>query len=81
MRNSAFLEFLSTEAKHLEQAGLLRSEPLLTTPPGPTIRIGDRGLLNFATNDIMGAGSDSGRVEAPYSPGAPRTITRVPSIG
>src|SRR5439155_18132110 len=54
MRNSAFLEFLSTEAKHLEQAGLLRSEPLLTTPPGPTIRIGDRGLLNFATNDYLG---------------------------
>jgi glycine C-acetyltransferase len=54
MRNSAFLEFLGIEAKHLEQAGLLRREPLLTTPPGPTIRIGDRELLNFASNDYLG---------------------------
>jgi glycine C-acetyltransferase len=54
MRNSAFLEFLGTEASHLEQAGLLRREPLLTTPPGPTIRIGDRELLNFASNDYLG---------------------------
>ena len=37
MRNSAFLEFLGTEAKHLEQAGLLRHEPLVSSPPGPTI--------------------------------------------
>jgi glycine C-acetyltransferase len=54
MRNSAFLEFLGTEAKHLEQAGLLRHEPMLTTPPGPTIRIGDRELLNFASSDYLG---------------------------
>ena len=30
---------------------------------------------------VGGAGSDSGGVEAPYSPGAPRTIARVSSIG
>src|SRR2546430_2610219 len=54
MRNSAFLEFLGTETKPLEQAGLLRREPLLTTAPGPTIRIGDRELLNFASNDYLG---------------------------
>jgi len=54
MRNSAFLEFLGTEAKHLEQAGLLRREPLLTTPPGPTIHIGERELVNFASSDYLG---------------------------
>jgi glycine C-acetyltransferase len=54
MRNSAFLEFLGTEAKHLEQAGLLRREPLLSSPPGPTITIGDRELLNFASSDYLG---------------------------
>jgi len=54
MRNSAFLEFLGTEAKHLEQAGLLRREPLLSSPPGPTIMVGDRELLNFASSDYLG---------------------------
>ena len=54
MRNSAFLDFLGTEAKHLEDAGLLRREPLLSTPPGPTIRVGDRELTNFASNDYLG---------------------------
>ena len=54
MRNSAFLEFLGTEAKHLEQAGLLRREPLLSSPPGPTITVGDRELINFASSDYLG---------------------------
>jgi glycine C-acetyltransferase len=54
MRNSAFLEFLGTEAKHLEQAGLLRKEPLLSGPPGPTITVGDRELINFASSDYLG---------------------------
>jgi glycine C-acetyltransferase len=54
MRNSAFLEFLGTEAKHLEQAGLLRKEPLLSSPPGPTITVGDRELINFASSDYLG---------------------------
>ena len=54
MRNSAFLEFLGTEAKHLEQAGLLRREPLLSSPPGPTITVGDRELVNFASSDYLG---------------------------
>jgi glycine C-acetyltransferase len=54
MRNSAFLEFLGTEAKHLEQAGLLRREPLLSGPPGPTITVGDRELINFASSDYLG---------------------------
>jgi glycine C-acetyltransferase len=54
MRNSAFLEFLGTEAKHLDQAGLLRREPLLSSPPGATITVGDRQLINFASSDYLG---------------------------
>jgi oligopeptide/dipeptide ABC transporter ATP-binding protein len=44
MRNTALLQFLGTEAKHLEQAGLLRKEPLLTSAPGETITLGGREL-------------------------------------
>jgi glycine C-acetyltransferase len=54
MRNRAFLEFLNTEAKHLEQAGLLRQEPSVGSPQGPTITVGDRELLNFASSDYLG---------------------------
>jgi glycine C-acetyltransferase len=54
VRNSAFLEFLGTEAKHLEQAGLLRHEPLLSSAPGPTITVNERELINFASSDYLG---------------------------
>jgi glycine C-acetyltransferase len=54
MRNTALLSFLGTEAKHLEQAGLLRKEPLLTSAPGETITLAGRELLNFASSDYLG---------------------------
>jgi glycine C-acetyltransferase len=50
----ALLDFLRTEAKHLEQAGLLRSETVLPGPQGPTITVGERQLVNFASNDYLG---------------------------
>jgi glycine C-acetyltransferase len=51
------LEFLATEAKHLEQAGLLRRETVLPGPQGPTITVGDRQLANFASSDYLGLSS------------------------
>jgi glycine C-acetyltransferase len=50
----ALLEFLATETKHLEQAGLLRRETVLAGPQGPTLTIGDKQLLNFASSDYLG---------------------------
>jgi glycine C-acetyltransferase len=54
MRNSAILEFLGTETRNLEQAGLLRRETQVTSPPGETITLGGRELLNFASGDYLG---------------------------
>jgi glycine C-acetyltransferase len=54
MRNRAFLDFLGTETRNLEQAGLLRKEPQLGTPQGPLIAVGDRQLVNFASSDYLG---------------------------
>jgi glycine C-acetyltransferase len=51
---SKLFELLATEAEHLRQAGLLRSESILTSPQGPTITVGDRELLNLASNDYLG---------------------------
>jgi glycine C-acetyltransferase len=57
MRNKAFLEFLGTEAKNLEQAGLLRREPQLSSPQGAVIQVGDKQYLNFASGDYLGLGN------------------------
>lgn len=46
--------FLATEAKHLEQAGLFRRDLPLATPHGPRITLGERELLNLASNDYLG---------------------------
>ncbi len=50
----SILKLLTTEATHLEQAGLLRREPVLQTPQGPTLEIGGKELLNLASNDYLG---------------------------
>jgi glycine C-acetyltransferase len=54
MRNKAFLEFLGTEARNLEQAGLLRREPPLASPQGPVVKVGERPLINLASSDYLG---------------------------
>ena len=54
MRNQGFLDFLATETRNLEQAGLLRREPILNAPQSPLITIGDRTLINFASSDYLG---------------------------
>src|SRR5262249_11001701 len=38
----------------LRQAGLIRPELELATPQGPTIRVGERDLVNFASSDYLG---------------------------
>jgi glycine C-acetyltransferase len=47
-------ELLETEAKHLRQAGLLKSELCLQSVQGPRVMVDDRELLNFASNDYLG---------------------------
>jgi 7-keto-8-aminopelargonate synthetase-like enzyme len=54
MRNRNLLEFLGTELRNLEHAGLLRREALLNAPQSPLITIGDKALLNFASSDYLG---------------------------
>jgi glycine C-acetyltransferase len=50
----AFLQFLDAETKSLRQAGLVRPELELPAPPGPTIEVGEREVLNFASSDYLG---------------------------
>jgi glycine C-acetyltransferase len=52
--SEALRKFLRIEAKHLEQAGLLRPEVTLESPPGPTVTIGQKELLNLCSSDYLG---------------------------
>ncbi len=47
-------DFLAIEAKHLNQAGLLRRDFQLTSAQGRKIQIGDRELINLASSDYLG---------------------------
>src|SRR5688572_11737843 len=46
-------DFLGIEAKHLNQAGLLRRDFQLASAQGPKITIGDRELINLASSDYL----------------------------
>lgn len=53
------LDLLTTESSHLEEAGLLRREALLTTPQGPTVGIGGKDFVNLASGDYLGLANHS----------------------
>src|SRR5438445_12294357 len=48
------LDLLTTESSHLEEAGLLRREPMLGSPQGPTIDLGGKEFVNLASGDYLG---------------------------
>lgn len=52
-----FLQFLEVETKNLRHAGLIRPEMELAAPQGPTVRVGGRDLINFASSDYLGLAS------------------------
>ncbi len=54
------LTFLSTEVQNLEQAGLLRREIAVQSPPGPIVTVGNKELLNLATGDYLGLAGHAG---------------------
>src|SRR3954469_4539052 len=52
--SKSIIEFMRTEAKNLDQAGLLRREPTLTSPQGATVTLGGKELINLASSDYLG---------------------------
>lgn len=52
------LQFLRTETKHLEQAGLLRNEIISESATGPNRRIRSRTMLDFCSTDYLGLAND-----------------------
>lgn len=58
MSSRELLKFLEAETKSLKQAGLVRPELVLGTPPGPVIRAGDREMVSYTSSDYLGLASD-----------------------
>jgi glycine C-acetyltransferase len=51
--SKSLLDFLRTETNYLEQAGLLRREPLVSSPQGPQITLDGREAVNLASGDYL----------------------------
>lgn len=48
------LAFLDKETTHLKQAGLFRKEAIMRSAQGEKIAVGNRKLINLASNDYLG---------------------------
>ncbi len=55
---SGLNDHLRSELTATQQAGLLRTLPVIDSPQGPRITIEGRDLLNFASNDYLGLAND-----------------------
>ncbi len=52
------LASIRADLEGIREAGLEKSERLLTSPQGSRIRVGGREVLNFCANNYLGLGSD-----------------------
>ncbi|MGN6469964.1 MAG: glycine C-acetyltransferase [Rhizobiaceae bacterium] len=60
----AFLSHIESELAGLKQAGLYKSERVITSPQSATIRSGGRDVLNFCANNYLGLADSAELVEA-----------------
>ena len=56
--------FWRTTLDALSDLGLQRSLRLATCGPGPTIRLGERELIGFGSNDYLSLAADERIIEA-----------------
>ncbi len=63
--DTRFTDYLSTELKSIEEAGLFKSERVLASPQAAVIRLEDgREVLNFCANNYLGLANHPAVVEA-----------------
>jgi glycine C-acetyltransferase len=67
MSSSPFLQHLQDELDGLKAAGLYKSERVITTPQGATVRIADgREVINLCANNYLGLSAHSRVIEAAH---------------
>lgn len=61
---NAFEEELSSRLNHIREQGLYRELRRIDSPQGPSIKMGGKSFLNFASNDYLGLASHPALKEA-----------------
>ncbi len=65
--NNAFLEHLRTELQGLRDAGLFKTERVLSTPQGAVVRTADgREVINLCANNYLGLSSHPAVIDAAH---------------
>ena len=66
--DASFLEFLSGEIATLHEAGLYKSERVITSPQSASIEVSDgQEVINFCANNYLGLSDHPGLIEAAQS--------------
>src|ERR1044072_8156454 len=64
--NGNYKEFLQTELKSIEEAGLFKRERIITTPQGPVVKVNGKEVIIFCANNYLGLSSDPKVKEAAH---------------
>lgn len=61
-----FQEFLQTELKNIEDAGLFKRERIITTEQGAVVKVNGKDVIIFCANNYLGLSSHSKVIEAAH---------------
>jgi len=64
--NQAFVQRISREVEEIKEAGLFKTERIITSEQGPEIVVGGKTVLNFCANNYLGLSSHPKVIEAAH---------------
>ena len=66
MLSKEFIQSIQQELNSLEQRGKFKHERIITSAQGPSVKVGDREVLMFASNNYLGLGNHPEVVKAAH---------------
>ena len=64
--NEKFVQRIAKEVKEIQEAGLYKTERVITSPQGPEITVNGKKVLNFCANNYLGLSSHPRVIEAAH---------------